>query len=870
MWKCTLISHVSSQKCRNLWSDVVDVTVIYTRVFYVVVVASALLLCSYRQLITRWMSRQSTEIPLVRRSSAGSRAALLSEQHFQQEPVSVGAKPFFWTLVGAAALGIACIIASIVGLVIWGEADYFHDPGPYAQNTWHGYDRRTFFGLLAFTVCPTVGFTLLYVSLDTAQRVQAKAPITLAYIFVAAVFLNIGAAGMVWGNETMKCFGIFCVGMQTYVEIPNARPEAGIGFLAMIGISAFASLVPVGIAMIFIAARRFLKGTTPGRVDHKHASNMQLAEVHPTASVAFAGFVFFALVVLFAFTTLYIPNSWEYFTAARIAKNAMLLITTNGTTCYNNYAQYSCSEVPWAFMFTKQIQASENLNLKFYPSNVIFFAYVFGVIIFTVIVRMNRQGRLFIKKNVFGSAFTVGEVLLSVLTVAMVTGFFIYWIHDHNYNGYWSSQPQAIEPSERWARTTGQVAVVFMSLLFFPASRNSVVHKIFGTSWEASLWAHRVLGYCMLAATFAHMVAWWRFFDISGFFPQSIFEVPMSVPTSIDNFTVPLSILAAWLLFLCMGVFALEPVRRRFFELFYYSHIAAAYFAIPVVLWHAAAGWEYLLPGVTVWFVDRITRMLRSGSPVRLIDVTVFRDVTELRFRQPSMAAQAGQYVFINIPEVSLYEWHPFTLSTGAHSNEFTLHIKSMGPGTWTQRLHQLAVSGRGDMSLAVDGPYGAPFVAEDYRRVILVAGGIGITPCASIYSFVKSHHSCSAALLWALREEEVAAAFTNHLSQHSTKQKDASANDQLPPTPENQSYAKVFLTRASGGESTATVLAELSGVDVFLSRPSYDRDITSAAIGFDPSDVLVFVCGPEAMVADVRAIALREGFHFHRETFLL
>ncbi|CUG86525.1 ferric reductase, putative [Bodo saltans] len=824
------------------------------------------------------MSRQSTEIPLVRRSSAGSRAALLSEQqqHFQQEPVAVGAKPFFWTLVGTASLGIACILASLVGLVIFGEADYFHDPGPYAQNTWHGYDRRTFFGLLAFTVCPTIGFTLLYVALETAQRVQAKVSVTLVYVFFAAAFLNIGAAGMVWGNETMKCFGIFCVGMQKYVEIPNARPEAGIGFLATIGISAFASLVPVGLSMMYIAVRRFRSSSSKHGANHQ-PSDMTLALVHPTSSTALAGLVFLALNVLFAFTTLYIPNSWEYFTAARIAKNAQKMLCCSlrlmaprvTTTTHNTHALKShgrlCSPSK-----SKQVRI---LNLKFYPSNVIFFAYVFGVIVFTVIVRMNRQGRLFIKKNVLGSAFTVGELMLGVLTVAMVAGFFIYWIHDHNYNGYWSSQPQAITPSERWARTTGQIAVVFMSLLFFPASRNSVVHKIFGTSWEASLWAHRVLGYCMLAATFAHMVAWWRFFDISGFFPQSIFEVPMSVPTSIDNFTVPLSILAAWLLFLCMGVFALEPVRRRFFELFYYSHIAAAYFAIPVVLWHAAAGWEYLLPGVTVWFVDRITRMLRSGSPVQLVDVTVYRDVTELRFRQPSMTAQAGQYVFINIPEVALYEWHPFTLSTGAHSNEFTLHIKSMGPGTWTQRLHQLAVSGHGDVSLAVDGPYGAPFVAEDYRRVVLVAGGIGITPCASIYSFVKHHHTCSAALLWALREEEVAAAFTNHLSQHSpnNKQKESSYSDQLPATPgQNNSYAKVFLTRASGGESTATVLAELTGVDVFLSRPSYDRDITSAALGFDPCDVLVFVCGPEAMVADVRAIALREGFHFHRETFLL
>ena len=54
---------------------------------------------------------------------------------------------------------------------------------------------------------------------------------------------------------------------------------------------------------------------------------------------------------------------------------------------------------------------------------------------------------------------------------------------------------------------------------------------------------------------------------------------------------------------------------------------------------------------------------------------------------------EPGQYVYINIPAISVLEWHPFTLSSapadaaGSSSvGASTLHIKGMGAGTFTQR----------------------------------------------------------------------------------------------------------------------------------------------------------------------------------------
>lgn len=45
-----------------------------------------------------------------------------------------------------------------------------------------------------------------------------------------------------------------------------------------------------------------------------------------------------------------------------------------------------------------------------------------------------------------------------------------------------------------------------------------------------------------------------------------------------------------------------------------------------------------------------------------------------------------GDYVFINIPGIAKYEWHPFTLSSAPEdSDHISLHIRAVGQ--WTNRL---------------------------------------------------------------------------------------------------------------------------------------------------------------------------------------
>jgi hypothetical protein len=100
-----------------------------------------------------------------------------------------------------------------------------------------------------------------------------------------------------------------------------------------------------------------------------------------------------------------------------------------------------------------------------------------------------------------------------------------------------------------------------------------------------------------------------------------------------------------------------------------------------------------------------------------------------------------GQHVYLNVPEISQLEWHPFSISSAAEDRVTTHHIKSQGPSTFTGKLHDLfrqaIEEGRlSKVRVNVDGPYGVPLEYQRYEKIIFVAGGIGIT---NIHSSFKT-----------------------------------------------------------------------------------------------------------------------------------
>src|SRR3546814_7475385 len=112
-----------------------------------------------------------------------------------------------------------------------------------------------------------------------------------------------------------------------------------------------------------------------------------------------------------------------------------------------------------------------------------------------------------------------------------------------------------------------------------------------------------------------HMLCWWKVYDDNNTFPRDVFGVPTEFHS--DNFTIPLAMFTSLGMFVAMGVFALEPIRRRYFELFYWSHFIFLALFI-AVLWHASSAWYFILPGLVLWAFDQCMRLCKSSAHVKI------------------------------------------------------------------------------------------------------------------------------------------------------------------------------------------------------------------------------------------------------------
>ena len=177
--------------------------------------------------------------------------------------------------------------------------------------------------------------------------------------------------------------------------------------------------------------------------------------------------------------------------------------------------------------------------------------------------------------------------------------------------------------------------------------------------------------------------------------------------------------------------------------------------------------WRFTIWGGIFYFLERIVRVIRSRRQTQLVGVLMHPSgAMELRFRKPSFKYRPGMWLFLNVPDVSAWQWHPFTISSAPDDPFVSVHIRQAGD--WTialgERLGCTAAlakeltdaardgtvkektldggpsfmdvtnAARSLPVIRVDGPFGAP--AEDVftnEVAILIGTGIGVTPFASI-----------------------------------------------------------------------------------------------------------------------------------------
>ncbi|XP_073844192.1 NADPH oxidase isoform X2 [Musca autumnalis] len=151
--------------------------------------------------------------------------------------------------------------------------------------------------------------------------------------------------------------------------------------------------------------------------------------------------------------------------------------------------------------------------------------------------------------------------------------------------------------------------------------------------------------------------------------------------------------MALFIILLIMGICSQPFVRRKgSFEVFYWTHLLYIPFWI-LVLFHGPNFWKwFFIPGI-IYTVERILRFVwmrgDHGKTYISSGLLLPSKVIHLVIKRPNnFNFRPGDYVFVNIPVIANYEWHPFTISSAPEQEDYMwLHIRTVGE--WTNRLYR-------------------------------------------------------------------------------------------------------------------------------------------------------------------------------------
>jgi len=408
----------------------------------------------------------------------------------------------------------------------------------------------------------------------------------------------------------------------------------------------------------------------------------------------------------------------------------------------------------------------------------------------------------------------------------------------------------------RWGAAFGSLSVANFMFAVVPATRNNVITWLLGISFDHVILYHRALARWAMLTLVLHFLfllfplgTTWRY--MTGYISLSLGVIIM--------------------------VTSINSIRRKHFNLFYYSHFLFIPFFVFTFLHHQRAQ-MFVMGAIVIYAVDRVLRRVWSGVPRRALLLTNMGDsLAQLRTPKNPVTNflglhKVGQYFFINFPSISLTEWHPFSVSSGPREMDVQFHIRDLGDHTkQVVALSKKAKAAPDDPLpyVRIDGPYGVhDFNFRRYPCLMLVGGGVGITPIIGIlkdvynvgnYSAEERHrvipHSVrNIFALWVVRYPADFEWFKHDLEQCALQSLKA---------PFPNLHAWVYVSR--GGPDMPKPMIP--------GRPEFEEVFQEmdTIVGQDTS--LVFACGPDAMVNELWDRSIRRSISgsrtdFHHETF--
>ncbi|CAI9112727.1 OLC1v1013209C1 [Oldenlandia corymbosa var. corymbosa] len=331
-----------------------------------------------------------------------------------------------------------------------------------------------------------------------------------------------------------------------------------------------------------------------------------------------------------------------------------------------------------------------------------------------------------------------------ILIVSVFIAFLSWTFYAHISNDFKKLEPiKSLKLNVKWqykffkvATRYGLLSEACLALLLLPILRGMAIFRILGIQFEVSVRYHIWLGTTMMLFATLHGVGTFFIWGIKHTVQDKMWRWQ---PTGRIYLAGEIALLAG----LVMWMTSLPQIRRRHFEIFYYTHHLYIIFFV-FLLFHLGDRHFYMvLPGVFLFVLDKVLQFVQSWPQTFILSARVLpcKAVELILPKDPKLHYSPGSVIFIKIPHISKLQWHSFSITSSCRVDKSSLSIMIKSEGWWTSALYNLILAtrdGEADqmkcLPVAVEGPYGPKSANfQRYDSLVLVAGGIGITPFLSI-----------------------------------------------------------------------------------------------------------------------------------------
>ncbi|XP_014490602.1 ferric reduction oxidase 8, mitochondrial [Vigna radiata var. radiata] len=415
----------------------------------------------------------------------------------------------------------------------------------------------------------------------------------------------------------------------------------------------------------------------------------------------------------------------------------------------------------------KQIEDSAN-NTIFGYYGLGFSVYTFPVIAIAIIGLLlldlkagyqSRSARSPSKSNFFSNPLVVNSTLGILSSIEILVAFLFIVFLAWTYYSRISSDFKKLVPYKslklntwqlkyhRVATRFGLLSEACLALLLLPILRGLAVFRVLGIQFEASVRYHTWVGTAMIIFATIHGASTFLVWGISHHIQDEIWKWQKTGRIYLAGEITLVVGLVIW-------VTSLPQIRRRKFEIFYYTHHFYVIFLV-FFLFHGGDRHFYtVFPGIFLFSLDKLIRIIQSSPKTCMVSARIFpgKAVELILPKDPELKYNPTSVIFLKIPTISHLQWHSFSIISSSRADNHILSVIIKCEGWWTNSLHDLinaeldkTEDKRKGIPVAIEGPYGpASLDFLRYDTLLLVAGGSGITPFLSILAEANSAASKS------------------------------------------------------------------------------------------------------------------------------